>query len=648
MFRRGVGVKGRGRVLIMKTVFKFIGNIIRVFWNGLTVCRVVIGNLIFLVLIIFFLSVIFYDSEKDLPDKAALVLSLQGDIVIQKTASVFSGRFFGETTREETLLKDVIDAIDHAANDERIQALVLDLREMRAVGISKLQYIGDTLNRFKESGKPIIAAEDAYTQGQYYLAAHADRIYVHPMGGVYLNGFGVYRKYFKTALEKLLIQFHVFRVGTYKSALEPFLRDDMSPYAKEANLAWLTVLWDAFKTDLARLRGLKPEAIDDYINNISAHLKKVDGDTAQLAVDYGLVDELKTRDGVIDELIQLVGQDKDNDTYNQIQFDEYLDVIRPDLRPTNPDRSKIGIIVARGMILDGIQPAGRIGGDTLSDLIRKARLNDEVSAIVLRIDSPGGSALASETIRREIEITRQAGKPLIASMSSVAASGGYWISSAADEIWASPTTITGSIGIFGAFATLEKSLGSLGIRSDGVGTTRLADAFDPSRPLGREVADSLQQIIENNYRRFIQLVAEGRNLELKDVEKAAQGRVWAGKTAGELGLIDKFGNLQDAVKSAAELAGLEEYDTIYIEQELTAREKLIQRLNQFLIQAFNRFRGQAAHPLVELYGDVSESLQQMMTLNDPRGVYSYCMVCQIHLTACAAWQSYFDPWGFMW
>ena len=248
---------------------------------------------------------------------------------------------------------------------------------------------------------------------------------------------------------------------------------------------------------------------------------------------------------------------------------------------------------------------------------------------MLRLDSPGGSALASETIRREIEITRQAGKPVIASLSSVAASGGYWISSAADEIWASPTTITGSIGIFGAFMTLEKSLGSLGIRSDGVGTTRLADAFDPARPLGREVADSMQQIIENNYRRFIQLVAEGRNLDLKDVERVAQGRVWAGKTAGELGLIDKFGNLQDAVKSAAELAGIEEYDTIYVEQKLTAREKLIQRLNQFLAKASNRFQGQAAHPLVELYSDVSESLQQMMTLNDPRGIYSYCMVCEL-------------------
>jgi len=613
----------------MKSLFSAIGYLIRGFWQGLTVCRVIIGNLIFLALIVFVFSIIFYDSEKELPDGAALVLSLQGDIVIQKTETVLSGRLFGQSTREETLLKDVTDAIDYAVNDKRIQALVLDLRDMGGAGISKLQNIGEALKRFKDSGKQIIAAGDVFNQSQYYLAAHADRIYVHPMGGVFLTGFGLYRKYFKTTLEKLLIQFHVFRVGTYKSSLEPFLRDDMSQYAKEANLAWLTVLWDAFKGNLAEMRGMDPKGIDDYINNISEHLAGVEGDTARLAQEYGLVDELKTRDEVKDELIRLVGEDEDKNTFKQIQLDEYLDLIRPELMRTDPDTSKIGVIVARGIILDGPQPAGKIGGDTLSDLIRKARRDDKIAAIVLRIDSPGGSALASETIRKEIELTRQAGKPVIASMSSIAASGGYWISSAADEIWASPTTITGSIGIYGAFVTLEKSLDSLGIHSDGVGTTRLSDAFDPARPLNTVVADSMQQSIENIYRRFIQLVAEGRNLEAQDVEKIAQGRVWAGKTARELGLVDKFGNLQDAVQSAADLADMEEYDVIYIEQDLTAREKLIRRLNQFLLRVFNSAPGEATHPVVELYGNFGRDLGQILELNDPRGIYAYCMMCEI-------------------
>ena len=614
---------------MMKSIFKVIGNLIRGLWHGLTLCRVIIGNLLFLVLIIFFFSILFFDSEKDLPDEAALVLSLQGDIVIQKTETVLSGSLFGEPTRKETLLKDVIDAIDYAGNDKRIQVLVLNLRDMGAAGISKLQYIGEALKRFKESGKEIIAVGDGFNQGQYYLAAHADRIYVHPMGGVFLSGFGLYRQYFKTTLEKLLIQFHVFRVGTYKSALEPFLRDDMSKYAKEANLAWLTVLWDAFKGNLAEMRGLEPEGIDDYINNISEHLAGVDGDTARLALNYGLVDELKTRDEVKDELIQLVGEDEEENTFKQIQLDEYLDLIRPELMRTDPASPKIGVIVARGIILDGAQPAGKIGGDTLSGLISKARLDDKIAAIVLHIDSPGGSALASETIRNEIELTRQAGKPVIASMSSMAASGGYWISSAANEIWASPTTITGSIGIYGAFVTLEKSLDSLGIHSDGVGTTRLAGAFDPTRPLNSVVADSMQQIIENNYRRFIQLVAEGRNLEPKDVEKIAQGRVWAGKTARELGLVDKFGNLQDAVQSAADLAAIEEYDVIYVEQDLTAQEKLIRQLNRLLSHAFGSALEQVTHPVVQLYGNFGRDLKQILELNDPRGIYAYCLMCEI-------------------
>jgi protease-4 len=613
----------------MKSLFKIIGNIFRGLWHGLTMARLVIGNLIFLVLIVFFFSVIFYDSEQALPDEAALVLSLQGDIVIQKTQTVLSGSLFGEPVRQETLLKDIIDAIDYAGNDTRIQVLVLNLRDMGGAGISKLQYIGEALIRFKETGKEIIAAGDFFNQGQYYLAAHADRIYVHPMGGVFLTGFGLYRQYFKTALEKLLIQFHVFRVGTYKSALEPFLRDDMSQYAKEANLAWLTVLWDTYKGRLAEMRGLDPQGIDDYINNISRHLAKVEGDTARLALNYGLVDELKTRDQVRDELIQLVGEDEETHTFKQIQLDEYLEVIRPELMQTDPAKAKIGVIVARGVILDGSQPAGKIGGDTLSGLIRKARRDDNIAAIVLRIDSPGGSALASEVIRNEIALTRQAGKPVIASMSSMAASGGYWISSAADEIWASPATITGSIGIYGAFVTLEKSFDSLGIHSDGVGTTQLAGAFDPARPLNPVVADSMQQMIENNYRRFIQLVAEGRRLEPQDVEKIAQGRVWAGKTAQELGLVDKFGSLDDAVQSAADLADVEEYDVLYVEQDLTAREKLVRRLNRFLSRAFSSALDQVTHPVVQLYGNFGRDLERILELNDPRGIYAYCMMCEI-------------------
>ena len=614
----------------MKSLFKAFQYVIRGFWQGLSACRVIVGNLIFLALIVLFLSILFYDGQKDLPDQAALILAPQGDIVIQKTETLLSSRLMGEASRKETLLKDIIDVIDHAKDDQRVKVLVLDLHDMGNAATSKLADIGEALKRFKTSGKPIYAFGDYYGQQQYYLASHADHLYLHPMGGVVLTGYGIYRNYFKNALEKLMIQFHVFRVGTYKSALEPFLRDNMSEYAKEANFSWLSVLWKAYTGSIAESRGLQPEAVDDYINNVSVNLSVVKGDTAQLALDHGLVDALKTRDEFREELIALVGEDKDEMTINQIRFDDYLDDIQPQRGQNREDASKVGVIVAKGVILDGVQPAGKIGGDTLTDVIRQARLDDAVKALVLQIDSPGGSALASEIIRRELELTRQSGKPVIVSMSSIAASGGYWIASAADEIWAAPSTITGSIGIYSAFATFEKSLDYLGVHSDGVGTTQVADGFDTTRPLNPIIADSMEQVIQHNYQRFIKTVSEGRNLTLQDVEKIAQGRVWAGETAKELGLIDQFGNLQDAVQSAANMASLKDYDVIYIEQPLTAREKLTKRLNQFLTGAANDILGGVAHPAVRFIKKLGPELEAIAELNDPQGVYAYCLVCNVH------------------
>jgi len=613
----------------MKSLFKAIRYLIRGFWNGLTVLRVVVGNLLFLALIVFLISIFLQGSDQDLPDQAALVLSLRGNIVEQKTETMLSNSLLGEAAQEETLLKDVLDVIDHAAKDPRVKLLVLDLRHLGRAGISKLLDIGQALERFRASGKSVYAFGDYFDQRRYFLAAHADEINMHPMGGVMLTGFGLYRNYFKGALEKLLIQFHVFRVGTYKSALEPILRDDMSEYAKDANLTWLNVLWDAYKTTVAQLRDLAPENIDDYINNGPVHLARAGGDDAQLALDLGLVDALKTRDEVQDELIRLVGRSKDKKSFKQIEFNEYLAAVRPNFMRIRADSPKVGVIVAQGIILDGDQPTGRIGGDTLTDLVRQARLDDEIEALVLRIDSPGGNALASDIIRRELEITRQSGKPVIVSMGSVAASGGYWIASAADKIWAAPTTITGSIGIYSAFPTFEKSLDYLGIHNDGVGTTRLADAFDTARPLNPILAQSMEQTIKHSYRQFIQKVSEGRNMAPEDVEKIAQGRVWAGQTAKELGLVDAMGNLQDAIQSAAEMADLKDYDVIYVKQPLTAREKMIRRLNRFLMDAASSIKGQTVPRAVRMYEKFGAELEQVMQLNDPKGVYAYCLVCNL-------------------
>ncbi|MGD9044611.1 MAG: signal peptide peptidase SppA [Desulfobacterales bacterium] len=607
-----------------------IRSVLGFFWNSISTLRRIIGNLLFLLLVVFLIAVVFFDGDEDVPENVALILSPEGNVVEQKSETMLASDIFGEAAKDETLLKDIIDVIDFAREDERVKVLVLDLRKMKGAGISKLQAIGAGLDRFQSSGKQIFAFGDYFNQQQYFLASYADRLYLSPMGGVMLQGFGLYRKYFKTALDKLKIQFHVFKAGTYKSATEPFLRDSMSRYAKEANLAWLNILWDYYKIVVAEHRGLDPQSLDDYINNAPDHLAKADGDAAVMALNLGLVDELKTRDEIREELIDIVGKDKDGLTFKQITFDKYLSRIRPELMESAARDDKIGIIVASGIIMDGEQPAGRIGGDTMADLIIRAREDDQVKALVVRIDSGGGSATASEVISREIELTRQAGKPVFVSMGSIAASGGYWMAAPADQIWATPTTITGSIGVWGAFPTFEKSLKSLGITSDGVGTTKLSDAFDPSRPLNDLITKSMQQIIEQSYQRFIQRVAEGRNMQPEAVEKIAEGRVWAGTTAKELGLVDEIGSLQDTISAVAQMADLTDYEITYITQPLTTRERLIRRINR-LIRRVLVALNPADHPVKKLYDNVIDTeIDHILRADDPAGLYAYCLNCKIH------------------
>jgi protease-4 len=584
-----------------------IRRFLSVFWNSVSILRRIVGNLLFLLLIIFFIAIVFFDRGEEVPDGAALILSPKGNIVEQQTQSMLASDLFGDAAREETLLKDVIDVIEFAKEDERIEVMVLDLRKMEKAGMSKLQSIGTALDRFRSSGKQIFAFGDYFNQQQYYLAAHADKLYLSPMGAIMLHGFGLYRKYYKTALDKLQIQFHVFKVGTYKSALE----------------------WDFYKVDVASRRGFHPQDLDDLINNLPVHLAQAEGDAALMALNLGLVDELKTRDEVRQELIEHLGQDKDGLTFKQIAFEQYLNRIRPALIKSNPAKDRVGIIVASGIIMDGEQPSGRIGGDTMADLLVRAREDENVKAVVVRVDSGGGSATASEVISREIELTRRAGKPVFVSMGSIAASGGYWIAAPADQIWATPTTITGSIGIFGAFPTFERSLKSLGITSDGVGTTQLSDAFDPSRPLNDLVAQSMNQVIEQGYRRFVQRVAEGRNMQPEAVEKIAQGRVWAGITAKDLGLVDKIGSLQDAVDAIAETADLTDYEITYITQPLTTRELLIKRINRLIVGIFTAL-SPTDHPAKRLYDTVIDTeIDHVLRADDPVGSYAYCLNCNI-------------------
>jgi protease-4 len=615
-------------------MFKAIGRGLRFFWNGLTVLRRILANVLLLLLLILLVAWLLRDG-KELPEGAALVFAPTGDIVEQFAQPLSTSPFLDDGISEEMVLKDIIDTIDHAAADENIAMMVLDLRRMGSAGLGKLQDIGAALKRFKQNGKTVIASGTYFSQHQYYLAAHADRIYLHPMGQVWLSGYGAYRPYLKSALENLRVRLHVFRVGKYKSALEPLMRDSMSDADREATTDWLAVLWNAYKADVGTLRGIDPAALDDLIRNLDVYLKQEDGNAARLAVAFGLVDDLKTPDEVRDELIRLVGRAEGGagreTPYKRIDFSDYREFIQSQSAAESPARGRVGLIFARGIIMDGAQPAGRIGAESISRLIREARTSEKIKALVVRIDSGGGSAVASEIIRRELELTRVAGKPVVVSMSTLAASGGYWMSVAADEIWAYPTSLTGSIGIFAALPTVDKSLDAIGIHTDGVGTTPLSNAFDPTRPLNPLLADVLQQNIENGYRQFIQQVAADRNLDPQRVDAVARGRVWAGQTAHDLGLVDRLGGLKDAIAAAARLAGLEKAETRTIEPPLSPRQRLLRLIKRFVRAWMPSFLPQ--HPLwrsTDLILPVflkEGEVEAILQIKDPQHTYALCLPC---------------------
>lgn len=594
-----------------KGFFRRIGGVL----EGL---RRFLVNLFFLLFLVI-LVVVFFAARPEVPERAALVLEPRGTVVEQLGPFDPIAELSGNGTRE-ALLANLIDALDRGREDPRIEMAVLELNELDHIGVSKSIELGRALERFRAAGKAVVANADSYDQDQYFLAVHADEIYLNSMGAVVLEGFGVFRNYFRRALEKLSIEFHLFKVGEYKSALEPLVRDDMSEQAKEANRAWLDQLWGLYTATVTERRGIDEESLSRYVNQIDQVLAEHGGDAAAAAVSSGLVDDILSRADLEQLLISRVGED-DEGRFNRIGHREYLSLTRP----TQPAvKQRVGVIVASGLITEGEQPPGMIGGDSLSQLIRQAREDEDIKAVVLRVDSGGGSAVASEVIRSELLRLKASGKPLVVSMGSTAASGGYWIAANADEIWATPATLTGSIGIFGAIPTIDRALGELGISTDGVGTTEVAGGLRIDRPLNPVVERAIQAGVEHGYRQFLEIVAGGRDMLVEQVEPIAQGRVWTGTDARELGLVDRIGGLDEAVKSAAALAGLSKYRVERVQQPMTPAERLLRQL----MGVSSGWWPQS--DFATTYGwlvPVLQPLRDLTMANDPRRTYAYCATC---------------------
>jgi protease IV len=601
------------------------GRVLGTVWGAIDGIRKLLH--LFLLLGIFLIVLAALSREQpQIPRAAALVIAPQGVLVDQLRGDPFEralARAQG-TGLQETLLKDLIEAVRAATNDDRIKALVLQLDGLTDSGLSKLQELAQELQQFKTSGKPVYAIGDGFDRNQYYLAAQADEIFMHPMGAVLVDGYSRFLPYYKSALDKLYVDYNVWTVGEYKSFVEPITRDSMSEEDKEASSVYLNELWTSYQADVTAAREMQGDALQSYADNLGELLRGAGGDTAQLALDYGLVDELLHRDVVRDRIREVVGSIEEAPSeFPSIGHDLYLRAL-----PGRPGVSEVAVVVLSGTILDGNQPPGSIGGDSTARLIRQAAEDERVKALVLRVDSPGGSAFASEVILREVELFQQSGRPLVVSMGSVAASGGYWVSMSADEIWASPTTLTGSIGVGATLPTFQRTLNRLGVNFDGIGTTDLAGQYDLTRGLGEDIKVMIGETVRSTYEQFIGKVSMHRERPVEQIDLVARGRVWTGRDAQQRGLIDELGDLDDAIASAAELAGLEEgnYHIGYIEPQLDFAERFALELVQIsapLVESFTRAL-QWPDSMSALLETAREPLEFLSTLNDPRSLYAYC------------------------
>jgi len=613
----------------MRTLWRFIAGFFKWTWRLLNFIRELVLNLFFILLVLVCVGIWmqFSSSTTETAGRGALLMNLTG-VVVDKpsTSSKFGAigrQLLGASSDrlQENSLFDIVNTIRQAKDDRNITGIVLDLKNFAGADQPSMQYIGKALREFRDSGKPVYAVGDSYTQGQYYLASFANKVYLSPQGTVDLHGFATNGLYYKSLLDKLKVTTHVFRVGTYKSAVEPFIRDDMSPAARDADSRWIGELWQNYLTTVAANRQATPEQIFPGAKGMLNGLRKVDGDTAKYALDNKLVDVLASNAEVEKVLSKQFGWSKADNNYRAVSYYDYS------LKTPADKGASVAVIFANGAIIDGEETPGNVGGDTTASQIRDARLDPKVKAIVLRVNSPGGSVSASEVIRSELAAARAAGKPVVVSMGGMAASGGYWISTPADYIVANASTLTGSIGIFGVINTVQNSLDSIGVHTDGVSTSPLAD-ISMTKALPQEVQEMMQLSIENGYKRFITLVAQSRHSTPEQVDKIAQGHVWTGQDAKANGLVDSLGDFDDAVAKAAQLAKLKQWHIDYYQEEPTLFNSVIDSLSGSVRAAVpEALQAYLPAPLVSAANVVKAEGDKLAAFNDPQNRYAFCLTC---------------------
>lgn len=613
----------------MRTLWRIIAGFFKWTWRALNFMRELVFNIFFILLILVGVGIWMQLSSgtAEHTSRGALLLDITGVVVDKPSSSsklsALGRQLFGASSDrlQENSLFDIVETIRQAQADRNITGIVLDLKNFAGADQPSMQYIGKALKAFRDSGKPVYAVGDNYSQGQYYLASFANKVWLSPQGMVGLHGFATNGLYYKSLLDKLKVSTHVFRVGTYKSAVEPFIRDDMSPAAREADSRWIGELWQNYLGTIAANRQITPQQLFPGAQGVLDGLRKVGGDTAKYALDNKLVDTLGSSADAEKALVKQFGWSDEDKNYRAISMYDY-----PLKKPSDVG-SSVAVIFANGAIMDGEETAGNVGGDTTAAQIRDARIDPNVKAIVLRVNSPGGSVTASEVIRAELAAAKAAGKPVVVSMGGMAASGGYWISTPANYIVANPSTLTGSIGIFGVINTVEKSLNELGVHTDGVATSPLADV-SVTKALPPQVQEMMQLSIENGYQRFISLVAQARKSTPEQVDKIAQGHVWTGEDAKNNGLVDALGDFDDAVAKAAELAKLKQWHIEYYQDEPTFLARMMDgfsgEIRAMLPQALQAY---LPAPLAAAADTVKTETDKLAVFNDPQSRYAFCLTC---------------------